>query len=185
MIMKKLIPFCLLLTFGYIAKAQKLAPEIKEGTTLVSSVFVQGQELPLVLTVKKATKPFSLAWSVDGYGDGFFEMTENAMAKGTKLAMPTQPALGVTKLDDDETFGIISKAAFKLLVDNKEFTVNGIKFKVKPTATAFKISGKEVDVFNLINAESKAEMWVLNNANFPMILQTAGMPIDIIVQEIK
>ncbi|RZJ74105.1 MAG: hypothetical protein EOO47_21695 [Flavobacterium sp.] len=183
--MKKVITLCLLLALGYSAKAQKLAPEIKEGTTLVSSVFVQGQELPLVLTVKKVAKPFALSWYVDGYGDGSFEMTENAMAKGNKLAMPTQPALGVTKLDDDETFGVLSKATFKSLVDSKEFIVNGIKFKVKPTATAFKISGKEVDVLNVINAESKAEIWVLNNANFPMILQTAGMPIDVVVQEIK
>lgn len=174
-----------MLTLSYTVNAQKINHEIKEGTSLMASAFVQGQEVPLLLTVKKVGKPFSLAWSVEGYGDGVFEMTENAIAKGTQMAMPTQPASGVTKLDDTETFGLLSKASFKSLVDSKEFTLNGIKFKVKATATAFKLGDKEVDVFNVISAEGKAEMWILNNANFPMVLQTAQMPIDITVHEIK
>ncbi|WP_113654100.1 hypothetical protein [Pedobacter namyangjuensis] len=183
--MKKILTICLLLAFSYSVNAQKVNPEIKEGTSLIASAFVQGQEVPLVLSIKKVGKPFSLAWSVEGYGDGVFEMTENAVANGTKMAMPTQPASGVTKLDDTETFGLISKASFKSLVDNKEFALNGVKFKVKATTTAFKIGGKEVDVFNVASAEGKSEMWILNNANFPMVLQTAQMPIDITVHEIK
>lgn len=165
--------------------AQKLSPTIKEGTVISSSAFVQGQEFPLMLKVKSAGAPFVLEWAVDGYGEGTFEMSANAVAKGNRLFTPTQPSLGPTKLADDETFGMISKEAYQTLIDKKELTLSGITFKIKPVATPMKFGDKELDVTHLVGAEGKLEIWILNNEKFPLIVQTSGMPTDIVVVDIK
>lgn len=184
-IMKKIFLTFIGLCLTIVVFAQKLSPTIKEGTVISSSAFVQGQEFPLMLKIKSVGTPFVMEWAVEGYGDGTFEMTSNAVAKGNRLFTPTQPSLGATKLADDETFGMISKESYKNLVDKKELTLSGINFKIKPVATAMKFGDKELDVTHLVGADGKLELWILNNENFPLILQTAGMPTDIIVLDIK
>jgi len=184
--MKKIIAICFCLATFIGVRAQKTVPEIKLGTVMYASAFVQGQEFPLVLTVKSITAPVSIGWSVEGYGEGAFEMSAKSVESGTQLLAVTQPALGVTKLSDTETFGIISKSAFKILSDTKAFTYSGVKFKVKSPETAvLKISGKEIDAFHVISEDGKEELWILNNAAFPFIVQSVGQATDIVISEIK
>jgi hypothetical protein len=96
-----------------------------------------------------------------------------------------QPGLGSTKLSDTETYGLISKSAYKSLIDTKGFTYNGMKFKVKTDAAVMKIGGKEIDASVVSSEDGKLTLWILNNPNLPFIVQTAGMPIDLVVTEIK
>lgn len=183
--MKRIIFTLVSLSFFIAVQAQKTLPEIKAGTIMSASAFVQGQEFPLIITVKSLTAPVTLAWSVDGYGDGAFEMNEKAMQSGTALFMG-QPGMGVTKLGDSETYCLISKAAFKSLTDTKTFTYNGIKFKAKTSdTTPMKYGGKEADVIQVISEDFKMQLWILNNPNLPFIVQTAGLPIDILINDIK
>ncbi|MES2418341.1 MAG: hypothetical protein V4541_09145 [Bacteroidota bacterium] len=183
--MKKIFLFLLCLGFSLSLFAQKVLPEIKIGTALYSSAFVQGQEYPLVLTIKSIAAPVTLAWSVEGYGDGTFEINEKALKDGTEMFMG-QPGLGATKLGDAETYGLISKTAFKTLTDTKAFTYNNIKFKVKtPDSNPMKIGGKEIDAIHVVSDEGKVELWILNNPSLPIILQTVGLGIDVMVNEIK
>lgn len=183
--MKKIFLSLLCLGLTLSLFAQKVLPEIKDGTKMNAVVYAQGQELPLGLSVKATKNAVTLAWSVEGYGDGEFLMSEKGLESGTALFL-TQPGLGTTKLSDSETYGLISKTAFKSLVDTKGFTYNGIKFKAKTTgAKPMNIGGKEVDVTHIASEDGKIELWILNNPNFPFILQTAGMPFDTVVTEIK
>lgn len=183
--MKKIFLTLLTLCLTVVLYAQKTMPTIKEGTVLDCNAFVQGQQIDLTLTIKSVAVPFVIGWSVDGYGDGTFEMSANAIEKGNKFFMPTQPSLGATKLADDEFFGILPKTVYQTLVTTKELTLSGINFKVKPIATPMTIGGKEIDVTHLVGGDGKLEIWVLNNEKFPLILQTAGLPTDITVVDIK
>ncbi|MES2652778.1 MAG: hypothetical protein V4663_13635 [Bacteroidota bacterium] len=183
--MKRILLSLFCLSFSLALFAQKTLPEIKAGTNMIASVYVQGTAYPLTFSVKSIKAPTTLAWSVEGYGDGEFVMSEKALESGTSLFL-TQPGLGATKLSDSETYGLISKAAYKLLVDTKGFTYSGIKFKAKTTGlTPMKIGDKEIDVTQIASEDGKIELWILNNPNFPFILQTMGMPIDLVVSEIK
>ncbi|RZK54665.1 MAG: hypothetical protein EOO91_15550 [Pedobacter sp.] len=183
--MKKIIFTLVACVFCVAGYAQKTLPEFKVGTILTCNAYVQGQEFPLLLSVKSISGPVSIGWAVEGYGEGTFEMTTKALESATKLAGVTQPALGATKLSDDETFAIISKVAYKMLIDKKAFTYSGLNFKVKSPASAMKIGGKEVDATHVVSEDGKIELWVLNNAAFPFILQSAGLPTDIVVVEVK
>lgn len=183
--MKKIVFLLLSLSFFTTVYGQKTLPEVKVGTVMNASAFVNGQQYPLILTVKSTTAPVILTWSVEGYGDGTFEMTAKAIESATKI-YTGQTALGATKLSDDETFGILSKAAFKALADTKSFTYNGAKFKVQtPDSKPLKLEGKEADAIHVISEDSKIELWVLNNPALPLLMQTSGLPTDITVNSIK
>jgi hypothetical protein len=182
--MKKVFLTLLSLSFFTIAFAQKTLPEIKDGTRMIASVFVSGQEYPVTFTVKSSKAPVNIAWSLDGYGDGDFVISEKGLEAGNSIYM-AQPGLGSTKLSDTETYGLISKSAYKSLIDTKGFTYNGMKFKVKTDAAVMKIGGKEIDASVVSSEDGKLTLWILNNPNLPFIVQTAGMPIDLVVTEIK
>ena len=183
--MKKILFTLLSLGFFTIAAAQKYSPEIKAGTILNASVFVQGQAYPLLFTIKSVTAPVTLAWSVEGYGDGAFEINQKALESGNTL-FTAQPGMNTTtKLGDSETYGLISKAAYKSLVDTKGFTYNDIKFKVKTTATPMKMGDKELDATHVTSEDGKLELWILNNQQLPLIVQSAGLPLDFLVNSFK
>jgi hypothetical protein len=129
--------------------------------------------------------PVSIGWSVDGYGDGSFEMSDKGLESGSKMMIVSRPSAGATKLADDETFGLISKVAYKSLLETKGFTYNGIKFKAKATPKVLKLDDKELDVTHIASEDGKMELWILNNPAFPMIVQSSGMSIDIVTTAIK
>ena len=183
--MKRILLSLFCLSFSLASFAQKTLPEIKAGTTLQCVAYVQGQEFPLGLTLKSIAGPVTMLWTVDGYGDGAFVMSSKALESASKMYVTTQPATGETKLGDDETFGLISKAAFKTLTDTKTLTYGGIKFKLKTPATLVKIDGKEIDVIHILSEEGKLELWILNNPNLPLLVQSSGFPTDILITAIK
>lgn len=184
--MKRTLLTLICLSLFTTAFAQKFLPEIKKGTILNSTGYMNGQEFPLIFTINSLSQPLSIGWSVDGYGEGAFEMSDKALESATKMSGGSQPAQGVTKLADDQTFGLISKAAYKNLSENKTLTYNGVKYKVKTSDTnAMKINSKEADVTHVISEDGKLELWILNQPNLPLIVQTFGMPIDFAVTEIK
>lgn len=186
LIMKKIALLLFCLTFVLTSFAQKLTPEIKQGTVLLATAMVNGQEFPLTLTVNKVADPFTLGWSVQGYGDGAFEMASTALENGNSFFVSSQPALGATKLGANETFGIISKSAYKGLIEAKTFTYGGLKFKIKtPETSPVKMGDKELDVTHVVSEDGKIELWILNNASFPLIIQSSGLTIDLAVSEIK
>ncbi|MFC3562262.1 hypothetical protein [Pedobacter jamesrossensis] len=184
--MKKIIAICCLLATSLGSYAQKFVPELKNGTVMTATAIVGGQEFPLALKIISATAPVSIGWAVDGYGEGSFEMSEKAFSSGSELLQVTQPALGATKLSDTQSFSLISKDAFKTLTDTKAFTYGGAKFKIKtPESAAIKVNGKDVDTFHVLTEDGKQELWILNNAAFPLVIQSVGQATDIIISEIK
>jgi hypothetical protein len=183
--MKKLLFTCCLLLLTSLAFAQKKMPELKEGTLINSVVLIEGQEIPLQIFIKKLNNPFTLTWEVSGFGSGSFEMSDKALESATKMFVTTQPDLGVTKLQDDETFLLISKKAFQAFVNEKEFIYSGLKFKQSTNPKSIKIGGQEIDAFHVVSNQGNIELWVLNNPNFPLILQSTGLDADIVMQEIK
>jgi len=184
--MRKIMIILICLLAFSLVKAQKINPEIKTGTTLYSFAMVNGQEFPLILTIKSIQAPVSIGWEVDGYGEGWFTMTAKAVDSATRMIEVTQPAIGETKLGDIETFALISKTAFKSLLANKELILNGQKFKFKASnSNPMKINGAEIDAFHIVNEKGDLELWILNNASFPLVVQSKGMATDILVNEIK
>jgi hypothetical protein len=184
--MKSLLLSLLCVCLFSVANAQKTLPEIKVGTIMYATAYVNGSDIPVELSIKSLSAPLSIGWSVEGYGDGSFEMSEKAAESAMNISASGQPALGVTKLGDNETFGVISRTAYKTLAASQTFTYSGIKYKVKtPDTTPFKLGSKEIDVTHVVSEDGKVELWILNNPALPLILNSSGLDTDISISEIK
>ncbi len=182
--MKKLMLLFLGLSLAVQGWSQKYLPEIKNGTALLAQVYTQGVELPLLLTVKNMTAPVNLEWYVEGFGDGNFEMSEAALENGSAI-FAGQPSRGLTRLSDKETFGLISKGAFKSLTDNGSFTYNQLTFRKKEQPATMQLGDKILDVVHVVSEDGKVQLWVLNRPEFPVLMQTLGFQIDLVVTAIQ
>ena len=72
----------------------------------------------MLLTLKTVTPPITLTWAVESYGNGAFEMSQKAIDSVTEIYMG-QPDMDTTELQGSETYALISKAAYKSLIDTK------------------------------------------------------------------
>ena len=182
--MKKIISlfFC---TFIFISvQAQKIIPQIKAGSVITASANMGDDDIPVQFTIISLETPMVIGWEVENYGGGSFEMTAKGVENANQLYL-SQPNLGKISLNDSQTFLIISKSALKSIIENKIFTYNNINFSLKPSDEVIKINGAETDAIRLVSADEKIEIWILNNANFPLIVKSKGLPTNVVVSEIK
>ncbi|MBC7417573.1 MAG: hypothetical protein H7325_05420 [Pedobacter sp.] len=182
--MKNVIALFCMLAAGITGYAQKYVPEIKENTVVTSDATVVSGTFPVIFTFGKITPGVDLKWSVDGYGDGTFEMSKDAVENANNFTTG-QPQLGTTKFDD-KTILFISKKAYQDLISNKMFMYNGLKF-MTDTAThpKFMLNEKEADVTYVKSEDGKMTMTILNNPSIPLTLETHGQETDILVIGIK
>jgi hypothetical protein len=175
--MKTLVVIAFFAGFSSSVFAQKYVPVIKEGSVINYDAYSKGlgQHVPLILTIKSLGDPVKIQWDVDGYGTGSFEIPAMALDSGSKLVIKQPDPDGVTKMKNDETLMIISKATFGSLVKNNAFQLNGQKFTVSTDTTAYKINDKTADIFHAVSENGKGELWVLNNPDFPLIYKAKSV----------
>jgi hypothetical protein len=175
--MKTIIIFALSASFYSAVFAQKYVPTIKEGTVLNYDGFSKalGQHIALTLTIKSLGDPVNIQWDVNGYGTGTFEIPAMAIDSGTKLVIKQPDPDGVTKMKNDETLILISKATFGRLVKNNAFELNGQKFTVNTDTATYRINDRAADVFHAVSENGKGELWVLNNPDFPLIYKAKSV----------
>lgn len=187
--MKKLFLITIMFLSAYTAFAQKMVPQIKNGTVLNYTAYARafGQSLPAVLTITDLNVPLRIKWMITGLGTGTFEISAKAIQSGNKMALREPGFDEVTKLKDNETLAFLSKDTFTSLRDNKAFELNGLKFKVEEGVPAFQLDGKELDTFYAVSEKGKTKLWVLNNPDFPLICKIEGTPqgIDLTLNSIQ
>lgn len=166
------------LVCGNIIYAQKFIPKIGVGSALNYNVIAtnSGQQIPLTLNIISVNEPMKIKWNLPGLGSGSFLIPVKALESGTKMRLEEPSPNQDTQFKDDETLMFISKSTLADLVKNQTFALNNIKFTVKPSTTAYQINSKDADVFHAVSANGKAEIWILNNPDFPMICKLTGNP---------
>ncbi len=157
--------------------AQKYIPVIKAGTVLNYSVTLKnmGQNIQLDLTFNSLTDPIKMQWNVPGYGTGSFEMPIKALETGKKIVLSPPTPDGVTKMKNDETLLVLSKALYNDAVNNKAFELNGFQFAVITDTATYKINNKVTDILHAVSANGKNEIWILNSPDYPLICQGKGV----------
>jgi len=187
--MKKILSFTVYILSAYTVMAQKMVPQIKSGTVLNYTAYARafGQSLPAVLTITDLNAPLRIKWIINGLGAGTFEVSAKAIQSGNKMALREPGFDEVTKLKDNETLAFLSKNTFNDLKEKKSFELNGQTFKVEDGAPAYLLDGKEVDTFYAVTEKGKTKLWVLNNADFPLICKIEGTPqgIDLSLNSIQ
>ena len=187
--MKKLV---LLFLPGLIAiqsEAQQAVAYIKAGTKIEERFSLYGQTVPISITVNTLTDSVLLNWTIRGLSSGSYQISAAGFEKGTKINFVQPVPLSVVKLGPDETFAIISKAAFKTLKRMRKMVYNNTTYVLKDDnkEKPFTIGGQELDVLHVTGMEEAGDLWILNNPEFPLICQFKNNPlgIDFTVTAIK
>ena len=181
--MKKIFYLCLFsLIFQYIS-AQQIVPPIGVGTKLNYRFFLYGQTLPVNLIVKSMVDTVKFDWNIRGYAYayGSYLISAKAFQKGRKINFIQPEYQKVLLLADDETFAIISKAAFADLMKDKRFVYNNTTYVLKDDMkeNPFKLGSQNLDLLHVVGLEEPGELWILNNQEFPLICQIKDNPLGI------
>jgi hypothetical protein len=184
--MKKLSVIILSVMLTISAFAQKrLNPPIKTNTVVNYILTENNKDVPLAITFISVGDPLKITWKTNSDGSGSYEMPARALQSG-KVFSEAKPAVNaVTKLSDEQTAFFISKEVYSQMQKTQMFTYNGIKFKVAVNDTqAFTVKERLWDVTHAVAVQGDAELWILNNPDFPLICKTKnnanGMDVSIV-----
>jgi hypothetical protein len=163
------------------AAAQQVVPSIRVGTELSYRFFLNGQTTALNLTVKSMADTVKLDWNLRGYAYGSYLISAAGFQHGKKINF-IQPANKIVhRLADDETFAIISKAAFADLKKNKRFVYNNTTYVLNDDTKQhpFRLGDQDLDVIHVTGVEEDGDLWILDNPDFPLICQIRANPLGI------
>lgn len=169
--MKKVCLFLALILIVFGASAQKYLPPIKAGTVLTYTAESRntGSTAAVTLTVINITDPIKIKWSIPGVGTGFYSMNAQSVQGASKtIAEEPEPDI-VTNLDNDKTLILLSKNAYKSMMENKSFTLNGYTFNVEADTSTFTINNKVANITVATTQKGHRTIWILNNPDFPII----------------
>jgi len=177
--MKKLIYIALLLIMGLNASAQRLTPVLKEGTTFKYTFYLHGQQSAFQVTLNHVADSLLLGWNIRGLAGGTYLISASGLNKGNSLSFAQPEAFKEIKLDDNQTFCMISRSAFKDLVAKQQFMYDHTVYELKSDSTVVMIDNQPLDVLHVTAQNETTEFWILNNPDFPIICQSKANPLGI------
>ncbi|MET1057125.1 MAG: hypothetical protein ABWY16_17570 [Pedobacter sp.] len=163
------------------AIAQQQGTTIQPATKLDYKFFLYGQTVAIGMTVKSVTDSVQLDWNLRGMAFGSYLVSKKGFENGTKLNFIQPAASTVLRLAPDETFAVISKAAFRALKKDKKFIYNNTTYVLQSSRNqpVFKAGDRELDVLHVVGVEEHGELWILNDPDFPLICQVKNNPVGI------
>lgn len=174
--MKKIFLIAAVLVSAVSFSQDVLKPAFKQKSKLKYLAHVDGQDIPLLLTIDSLTPSFvKFAWEIDGYGAGAWIMSAKSIESSTS-GYWGNPSPGVDeKVPDDQHVLLFSKALWNSISKDKKVDYEQMTFTVKEATDAqkFKIGGKVVDAVYLESA-SGTKLWILNDPAFPIMLKIEG-----------
>lgn len=176
----KTLTYIFLLSMLYMAASAQQLPVIKAGTQIEGKFLLYGQTVPVMMTVRSMTDSVFLDWNIRG-ATGSYLISAEGFEKGTQLNF-VQPAYQeVVRLAPDDTFGLISKAAFKALKKNKKLVYNSTTYLLKEEVNdlSFKTAGQQLKVLHVTGIEEPCELWILDDPSFPLVCQIRNNPLGI------
>lgn len=164
--------------FSLAVSAQdKYVPVIQKGSKLNYVVHANGQEMPLMIAVDSSAADYvKLSWDLPGLGKGGWIM-KKASLENAKRGWWDQPMTDMDmEIADDQNVLYFSRANWASLMQDKkaEFDRQIYSIQAASADQQLKLDGKTVDALLLQNQSGDSRIWLLNNANAPIILKIEG-----------
>lgn len=161
--------------------SQKYSPQFTVGTKIDYALDFNGQPVEYDLTIKSMADPIILEWNVPSYGTGTYQLSQKGLKSGNSINFDQVQPGSITQLKDNESVIAISKDAFASLQKDGSFLLMGLVFKVKPEVKPLSIliKGKPLDLIHVVSGNGAVQVWILNNADFPLLAQIQGNPLNI------
>ena len=187
MIKKFLVLFFVILKFSVAGMAQSVDQAsskvqspvtIPLGAQIDYKFFLYGQTVSISITPQKTNEGILLNWIMKNTS-GSYLISNEGLKDGTCINFVQPSPNKVLKLASNETFGIISSSAFKMLKSNKTFFYNMTNYTQSQDIQQLKIGDQIVNVIHVIGKEEPTEMWILDNGDLPLICQIKNNPLNI------
>jgi hypothetical protein len=179
----------LVLNLSYL-NAQVQQIQVKQGLELEYTIFPMGQVFPCTLKLDTlSTGALSISWkNVNGSGGKYF-VTRSALDSGT-VAFWGPPNYGQeVTLDSDQTMLVFSRKQWNELHKNGRVDFDGTMYSRKEISGNNQVlmDGKPVDAIFLQSESSDARIWLLNNAELPILLKVEKNPfgVDLQIERVK
>ncbi|PXY42435.1 hypothetical protein DMB65_02770 [Flavobacterium cheongpyeongense] len=178
--MKNMILTVLLCGIFQMVTAQDFAPTIKNNTVLHYICKLHGQTRTLTLTSEITTDALVLKLDTRGVNSSIVTKSE-ALKNGNALSYNQGEFSPVLNLKPNETFFMISQAAYQDLVKNNKFSYNNTTYVLDQNSDKNNvvIEGKSVDAMHVIAQIDETEMWIVKNPEFPLICKITKNPLGI------
>lgn len=167
---------CILLTCIVLGQEKKYQPALAPGKKLNYTIAYGSMTIPLDILLEKLGDTCRLQWEMPDGSKGWLLMKKKSIENGTQSYW-SQPAANMeTDMDDEETVLIFSKTFFKTLLNFKSAVYDGIAYHLKAytDSNAFQLGNKVVDAVYAESADGITKIWLLNSADFPLLLKIIG-----------
>ena len=176
--MKTLVFIIIGLLFQY-TSAQNYIPIIENNTDLNYICKLHGQTRTLTLTTKIVSDTLVFKLETRGVKSSIVQLPE-AIESGTELSYNQGEYSDVLILKPSETFFLISKSAYKNLVEKNQFVYNNTTYVVDNTKEEkVIINGQELATWHVVAEIDETEIWILKNPNFPLLCKMTKNPLGI------
>jgi len=181
--MKKQIILLLLLCVSSTGTllAQNIGSSSAQGVPADTLVFVfslHGQTRKYQTTFEEKQDTLYMHWGIERYLkwlSGSYAMGRKSVENGIRLSF-LQPDNGNhVKLSAEETFGILSRAAYKQMKEQQMFVYNQTTYLVLD-------ANEKALGYPLIHVKDTVEgceMWILDNPQFPLVWRIRNNPLEI------
>jgi len=119
--------------------------------------FLYGQTISI--TSQKTNEGILLNWIMKNTS-GSYLISNEGLKDGTRINFVQPSPNKVLKLASNETFGIISSSAFKMLKSNKTFFYNMTNYTQNQDMQQLNIGDQIVNVIHVTGKEEPTEMWI-------------------------
>jgi glycerophosphoryl diester phosphodiesterase len=154
--------------------------QINEKYKFVFKLHGQTRNYDVCITEKQDTIRFE--WSVlrnFNWQKGCYKMGRLNIEEGNSLSW-LQPVDGCeVALPANETFGFISRKAWKSLKEKGWFVYNGTTYRKVAEESAKEQMYKGKKTIHVLADVDLTNMWIIDNENLPLIYKTSDNPLEI------
>ena len=178
--MKKFLTIMILAAYCTVLSAQS-------GIITDPVLFVyklHGQTRKYQYSFKPCSDGMVITWGIERntkWQSGTFTLTGKALENAECMSF-LQPVDGEhLTLPDSMTYHVIlSKKAFADLKSNGTFTYDGIRYDAEPATETFTYGqGQTCPLIHVHDTAEGADMWILDNPDFPLICKMINNPLEI------
>ncbi len=167
-----------LVAFSHVSYAMAEGGLPDKGDTLKFRFLLYGQTQRINVCVAEEADTLFLNWNMESYlitRTGRYAMPKTNVENGNRLCFD-QPEQGKTIVaPHGSTAFMISKAAYRNLKEHGKFSYGGVEYKLIDTLRC----SPGVGSLHVRDAVEGGEMWIADNADFPLIWKMMHNPLGI------
>lgn len=145
------------------------------GKALHYNIHAMGQDMPFIFTIVRMGPPTVIQWTDPQGNSGWLQMDSSSLEQGNYSFAQQPYPNDTTPTAAGQTVLCLSRQAFNQLKLQGKTTYDGITY-IRQADTTLTVQSLVVPVLHASASGSGAEIWILDDAAFPLLVATSGSP---------